>query len=140
MTRTRSLVLLELEARLTPATFGVPWPDGQHLHFSFAPDGTQVLDAKSALFAKFGPGTAWQTDVLRAVQTWAVNGNVNIGVVPDDGSSFLSSGPAQGDPRFGDIRVAARDLGTDALAVTAPYGPIDVWAGNLVVNAAANYG
>src|SRR5436853_358827 len=40
-----------LEDRLTPATFGFPWPDAHHLTVSFAPDGTAVGAGQSQLFS-----------------------------------------------------------------------------------------
>ncbi len=44
--------LLEiLEDRLTPTTYGVPWPDPQHLTVSFVPDGTAIGTQTSDLFA-----------------------------------------------------------------------------------------
>ena len=44
---------------------------------------------------------------LRAFQTWAVQGNINISMSPDGGQALGSDGPTQGDARFGDIRLAA---------------------------------
>src|SRR4051812_40645749 len=41
-----------LEPRDTPATFGNPWPDGQHLTLSLAPDGTPT-GGQAGNFASF---------------------------------------------------------------------------------------
>ena len=93
-----------LEARDVPAVFGTPWPDGQHLTLSFAPDGTAVGDTGSnlaAMLSALGPNA--RRDALRAFQTWAVQANVNIGLVGDNGAVFGAGGEVQGDARFGDI-------------------------------------
>src|SRR5262245_38141529 len=126
-----------LEARDVPVTFGVPWPDGAHLTLSFAPDGTPIAGAGSALYRQLGATTPgpWQMEILRAFQTWAVNANVNVGVVADGGQSFDTAGAPQGDGRFGDIRIGSRLMGPEVLAVTAPYDSFGVWSGNVTVNA-----
>src|SRR5262249_28954268 len=75
-----------LEARDVPATFGTPWADGEHLTLSFAPDGTPINGVGSSLFASLGAyPQSWQTEILRAYQTWAVSADINIGVVADGG-------------------------------------------------------
>jgi hypothetical protein len=113
-----------LEDRLTPVNYGTPWPDPGHLTLSFAPDGTPVGTQQSGLFGMLGaqaPTHAWQLAVLRAFQTWAVNADVNVGVVPDGGQPFDTGGAVQGDPRFGDVRIGAVKLGSDATAMAAPF-------------------
>ena len=112
----------ELERRDTPATVGNPWPDGEHLTLSLAPDGTAVggrSSSLSALLAQLGPQA--KLDVLRAFQSWAVPANINLGLVTDNGAPFGTGGAVQSDPRFGDIRVGGIPLAADVLAVTAPY-------------------
>src|SRR5579872_4650934 len=101
------LSIEQLEARLTP-TWGIPWPSPTTLTLSFVPDGTAVSGKPSNLFALLGPNTSsWESNILQAFQTWAVQSNINIGVVSDDGEPLGTPGLAQGDPRFGDIRIAA---------------------------------
>src|SRR5439155_7695371 len=100
--RLRSLLLERLEDRCTPATWGNPWPDAAHLSLSFAPDGTAVADHASELFRALNavaPTKAWQLEILRAFQTWAVNANINLNVQSDGGQPFGTSGPLQGDAR-----------------------------------------
>ncbi len=99
----RTLGVEELEPREVPATFGTPWPDGEHLTLSFAPDGTAIGSAPSDSFAALGPDA--RLAVLRAFQAWAVHANVNVGLVSDSGAAFGTGGAVQGDPRFGDVRV-----------------------------------
>src|SRR6266487_2961635 len=103
-----------LEDRLTP-TWGVGWYNPDSLTLSFVPDGTDVSGTPSSLHALLGPNSsAWQREILRAFQTWAVETNVNIGLVADGGQALGIAGLAQGDSRFGDIRIAARPLSTTA--------------------------
>lgn len=129
-----------LEPRETPAVFGTPWPDGQHLTLSLASNAAigGAPGDLATLLQQLGPSA--RLDVLRAFQTWAVQANLNVGLVADDGSAFGTGGPVQGDPRFGDVRVGGRPLAADALAVTAPYAPANAYSGDVVVNTAAGFG
>lgn len=130
-----------LELRDLPAMFGTPWPDGRHLTISFAPDSTSILGTPANLsVAQVAPGSAAQLEILRAFQTWAVETNVNIGLVPDSGAAFGTRGAEQHDPRFGDIRIGGRPLASDALAITAPYQQFDAYSGNVILNTAVNFG
>ena len=101
-----------LEARCLPTTTGLPWPDGRHLTLSFAPAGTPIAGHRS------DPTDPWRLEILRAFQTWAVQANLNIGVVPDGGQPFGAAGRTQGDERFGDIRIGAQRMSSEVLAVT----------------------
>lgn len=145
MARSASLHMERLEERTVPAVFGVPWTDAQHLTLSFVPDGTDVDGAASNLFGTLG-GTslannlAWQAEILRAVQTWAQYANINIGVVTDRGLPLGVDGANQGDPRFGDIRISARPLSGNVLAITTPSGPLGgTRAGDIVLNSTVNF-
>ena len=125
----RPLVEL-LENRLAPAQFGVPWPNPGQLTLSIVLDGTpaglgpsnlsQTLNVKAST-------AAWELEVLRAFQTWAVNANINIGVVADGGQALGVAGAVQGDTRFGDIRIAATPGAGDStdLADAQPFS----WTG-----------
>ncbi|AMV24788.1 Matrixin [Gemmata sp. SH-PL17] len=127
-----------LEPRDVPARFGSPWPDGERITLSFAPDGTHIGSEASDLLAQLGPDA--RIAVLRAFQTWATYADVNIGLVSDSGAALGTGGAVQGDPRFGDIRVGGRALPTDVLAITAPYNLYDNYSGDLVVNTAVPFG
>jgi hypothetical protein len=133
-----------LEGRDVPAAFGTPWPDARHLTVSFVPDGTAVSGAPSALFQTFSavvPSAVWRAEILRALQTWAAEANITIGLVADGGQPVGAPGAIEGDPRFGDIRVSARPLGPDALAVTAPFDPKGgTLAGDIIFNTTAPWG
>jgi hypothetical protein len=138
------LQLESLEGRLVPAPAVVPvWPDPAHLTHSFVPDGTPVAGGASNLFAALGAKdpSAWQEAILRAYQTWAFRANLNIGVVADSGAPLGAPGVVQGDPRFGDIRVAARALPTTAVATTAYFQPDGTsWSGDLILNSNYSFG
>ncbi|HYT92168.1 MAG TPA: matrixin family metalloprotease, partial [Gemmataceae bacterium] len=141
MKRTRTLSFEQLENRLTPTVWNNPWPDGTHLTLSFVPDGTLVGGRPSTLFQMLnarGPTALWQHQILQAVQTWAVQTNLNIGVVADDGSPLGAPGQPQSDPRFGDIRVAAIPMAPDVMAITTPFDPLaGTWSGDVRLN--SNY-
>jgi hypothetical protein len=132
----RPLSADRLEDRTTPVVWNNPWADPEHLTLSFAPDGTDVRGAPSQLFAGLEAiGTAdWQTEVLRAFQTWAVQANINLAVVPDDGTPFGAEGPVQGSPLHGDIRIGATELDPDQLAVSTPFDLFGGWTGTVFLN------
>lgn len=131
-----------LEERGLLAIFGLPWPDPGHLTLSFAPDGTNVGGAPNALYQTLDPKLAnvWQTTVLRAFQSWAAKANINIGVVSDNGQPFGQPGPLQGNPGAGDIRIAARPLSADTLALATPFDLFNSWAGDVLLNSNARFG
>ena len=127
-----------LEDRATPAIFGEPWLDGRHLTLSFAPDGAAISGVGSNLagvFAGFSTPDTARLEILRAFQTWAATANLNLGIVGDNGAAFGSAGAIQNDPRFGDIRVGARVLAGDVVAVTAPFSLLTANSGDFILNA-----
>src|SRR5205085_2388006 len=124
MARPTAFQLETLEDRTVPAVFGVPWADAHHVTLSFVPDGTDVDGAGSVLFSNIIRGSTanWQMTILRAVESWAGLSNINVGVVADSGDPLGTPGATQGDARFGDIRIAARPLSSNVLAIAAPPG------------------
>jgi hypothetical protein len=145
--RTR-LSVEPLEDRLTP-TFGTPWLDGSSLTLSFVPDGTNISGQPSNLSATLGATTTqaqWERVILQAYQTWAVQANLNIGLVADGGQPMGVAGPSQGDIRFGDIRIGARPLsapGTPGSTMADANGfdyDSQTWAGDLVFNSQYQFG
>src|SRR5207248_8411766 len=122
----------------TPSTFGRPWLDPQHLTLSFAPDGTAAGPLASNLSQTLNavaPASTWQQEILRAFQTWAALGNVNIAVIPDRGDPLGASGLAEGDSRFGDIRVVGEALTPEVVATGGPFKLNgSTWGGDLVFN------
>jgi hypothetical protein len=144
MARNRRLTLEILEDRTAPAVFGVPWSDPTHLTLSFAPDGTPIGGQTSSLFATLNvqqPTAAWEAAVVRAAQTWAVNTNLDIGVVSDNGKPFGTSGSGGLTGGFGDIRIGAAPLSPDVLAVSVPHDPFlsGSWSGDIVLNSTINF-
>jgi hypothetical protein len=131
-----------LEERRLLAQFGVPWHHPDHLTLSFVPDGTSVAGAPSELFRTLDvqqSPTAWQQEILRAFQTWAVNTDVNFALTSDGGEPLGVPGPDQGDPRFGDIRIAAVPMALDVLSISVPHDPFlsGTWSGDILLNSAA---
>lgn len=140
----RPLSVEYLEDRLTPTTWNNPWPDAHDLTLSLAPDGTAVGDRANALYQTLNavaPALVWQREVFRAAQTWAVNANLNIGVVTDGGLAFGTPGRPQGDARFGDLRLAAYGMSPEVLGVASPFeAAAGTWSGDLKLNADAGLG
>ncbi|MBX7105515.1 MAG: matrixin family metalloprotease [Gemmataceae bacterium] len=142
MTRSK-LNVQRLETRDVPAQFGVPWADSQ-ITLSFAPDGTNVDGAPSELSSMMATGgvpeATWKTEVLRAAETWLQVTGINVGVVADSGLSIGVAGQPQGDKRFGDIRISARPLSPEVVAITVPPGPASgTRAGDIIVNSAKRF-
>jgi Matrixin len=73
---------------------------------------------------------------LRAFQTWAVNSNINIGLVNDGGEPMGAPGMIQGDPRFGAIRVAgSTGLTPEVVAIGDPFNwSLGTASGDVVFN------
>jgi hypothetical protein len=138
MKRSCRLSLERLEDRDLLATWGVPWPNAQHVTVSFVPDGTLVSPYQSTLFQTLNsqaPTSVWETAILQGLQTWAANTNINLALVNDGGQPIGTSGLIQGDSRFGDIRVAAQPLGSDVVAITSPYDLLaGTQAGDMILN------
>ena len=117
-----------LDDRCLPTMFGIPWADPSHLTISFVQDGIATPYGPSSLYSTLGeaaPTASWQRDVLRAFQTWAVNSNIDIGLVADGGQPLGAAGAVQLDSRFGDVRVAAAALSESMLGSGAPFS----WSG-----------
>jgi hypothetical protein len=137
------LTVEHLEDRLVPVTWGNPWPDATHLTLSLAKDNTSIAGSPSTLFKTLDARAArsvWQRELLRAWQTWAVNANVNVGLVADGGQAFGTDGLPQGDPRFGDIRVGAHPLPPDVGANTDPFDPTaGTWSGDVRLNSSTSF-
>src|SRR5581483_5794390 len=132
-----------LEDRSLPSSFGIPWPDANHLTLSFAADGARTPVGPSSLASLLNPTGlpgAWQREILRAFQTWAVNANINVGLVSDGGQAFGTTGAVQGDSRFGDIRIGAAGTGSLEVASAGPFSWTGTTlAGDVLFNADESY-
>ncbi len=138
----RALRVEKLEERQVMATFGVPWPDPRSLSVSFPSDDASIGAFPNTVRQRFDQVTdrlQWQSEVLRAFQTWASVTNVNVGLVPDRGDDFGAVGLSSNDPRFGEIRVGAFPQGA-TLANAAPFGTQSgTWSGDVLLNTEVNY-
>jgi predicted Zn-dependent protease len=139
------LTLERLEDRLTPALYGVTWPDPGHLTLSFVPDGTDVGGAPSVLFQKLNAQAlpfTWQGAVFNALRAWADQGhNVNVATVLDGGQPLGIVGAPEGDARFGDIRVAMRPLVNTSVAEAQPFSWTGTtWSSDIVLNSNFHFG
>lgn len=139
----RILKLEPLERRDVPASFGNAWSDPLHLTASFVADGTAVQSDTSQLFSMLQAQSlsgAGQEIILRAIQTWVNVANINVGVVADGGQAFGTAGAAQGDPRFGDIRIGSVSLASNKLSRSHPNDVVaGTWAGDILINDNASF-
>src|SRR5258707_6445922 len=131
-----------LEDRSLPAVFWNPWPDGSNITLSFVPDGTDIHGTASNLSAAIlaGPsGAPARLSILRAMQSWVANANVNVGLVGDNGAAYDATGAVQGDSRFGDIRVGGRDWANDVLSLTTTFNYFNTESGNVAINTGQSF-
>lgn len=134
-----------LELRDVPVTFGIPWASPATVTLSFVPDGANVDGSSSQLFATMDRSglsvSIWQNEILKAVQAWASQANVNVGVVSDDGLAIGAAGYEQADSRFGDIRIFAAPLATNLYSVAVPTGDLGgTRTGDIILNSNYNFG
>jgi hypothetical protein len=140
--RTRHAVLESLEPRRLMATFGNAWPEPRSLSVSFPTDqaaiGAYRNVARESL-DQVADRLEWQEATLRAFQTWAVQANLNIGLVPDRGDDFGAVGLSSNDPRFGEFRIGAFPQGA-VLANASPYQVnAGTWSGDVLINSDVDY-
>jgi hypothetical protein len=102
------------------ALSGYQWAN-PNVSVSFMPDGTLISSTyPSNLFAVYNaayPQATWQREVARALQTWADVSNLNFHFVTDNGAPQGTAGLAQGDTRFGDIRIGGYSMGSGILGL-----------------------
>lgn len=138
----RRLGIESLESRQLLVTFGTPWPDARSLSVSFPTDQAAIGAFENNLrqsLDQVEDRKVWQEAVLRAFQTWAVNANINIGLVPDRGDDFGAVGLASNDPRYGEFRIGAFPQ-TGVLANALPFQQqAGTWSGDVLVNTNVSY-
>jgi hypothetical protein len=115
------LAVEPLEDRVVPyALSGYQWAN-PNVSVSFMPDGTLISSSyPSNLFAVYNaayPQATWQREVARALQVWADVSNLNFHFVSDNGAAQGTPGLAQGDSRFGDIRIGGYNMGSGILGI-----------------------
>ena len=143
MKRPPRLRVEPLEDRTVPTLFGNPWPNPGNLTFSFVPDGTDVGGKPSTLFSTLDaqlPTAVWQQAITGALQSWAAQTNLDFSVVGDNGQPLGQPGPVQGNPAFGDLRISARPLSDDVLAIGNPFNLFSNWGGEIVFNSNKPFG
>ena len=92
------------------------------------------------LDSQFPTPASWQSVIVQAFQTWAAQTNLSIGLTTDSGAPFGVAGLMQGDSRFGDIRIGARPLSPDVMAITVPPDPYfsGTLSGDMILNSSAD--
>ncbi len=132
---------LEDRLLLYTATGGA-WPHPVLITYSFVPDGTNVANYPSNLFqafnAKWSTAT-WEGVFAEAAAIWEQVANINLVQVSDNGTPDGGGPDEQGDPGFGDIRIAGLPssvLGTGTLGYTLLPPPINgsSAAGDIIMN------
>ncbi len=133
-----------LESRIALDADGPISGEDRYITLSFADDGVDIGGSPNTLHDKFQAWgeTAWQNAVLRAVQTWAKEVSLDVGLVDEtEPVAFGSPGPSHGDLRFGDIRVGARALANDVKAISVSQGSAisGTWSADVVFNSEAEF-
>lgn len=142
----RQIRLEALERRELLDGAGTLFGESPHLTLSFSDDGADIGGAANRLTSfmngQFANNNEWKDTILRAFQTWAVHTNANLGVVQEDGvHAFGVEGSRLRDPRFGDIRIGARPLAENVLAISIPHDTLvsGTWAGDVIFNSNGSY-
>jgi Matrixin len=140
--KTTGLAVESLEDRRLMANFGTPWPDARSLAVSFPTDQAAVgayRNGAREVLDQVTDRLQWQEAALRAFQTWAVQANINVGLVPDRGDDFGAVGLSTNDPRFGEFRIGAFPQ-VRTLANALPYQQIaGTWSGDVLLNTHTNF-
>lgn len=125
---------------------GFNWSDTSQLTLSFAEDGTMIAGEPSQLFDLFshiGRPADWQAAVLNGFQTWLQHAGSDVGVVNERVTSlpFGTAGPRTGDQRFGDVRIGARPLANNVMAIAMAHDSVisGTWGGDIIFNSAAKF-
>jgi hypothetical protein len=99
---------------------GNAWMNPAAITISFMPDGTNLGGPTSNLFSAFNSRPSlngkWQAQILKAAQMWAQQSNINLIVVPDNGTPMGGGNNQEGDPGMGDIRIGGYNFGNSTLA------------------------
>lgn len=136
-----------LEVRELLATIGADyqlsgfrWSNPERITYSIAPDGVfwdhGTNQLHSTLDASLGDGK-WEREVARALATWQAVANINIVPVGDSKRDLDAPGLAQGDSRFGDIRIGGYTFPGNTTTLAETYFPPPngtTSAGDVVLN------
>ncbi len=136
-----------LECRIVLSSYQLSvnqWATGTgHLTYSIPADGVYWNHGVNAINSSFDQllGSQWRTAIAQAISEWSSVANIDIAQVPDQGLDFDYGGLAQGDPRFGDIRIGGYNFQNPVvMAVTATPPPFGyTQAGDVQVNLGLNW-
>jgi hypothetical protein len=124
---------------------GGKWNNAETITYSLPPDGVSwgsgTDNLNATLDAEFD-GTSWEGLIADAFQVWSAATNLNFELVPDGDYAFNTSGLAEGDSRFGDIRIGGYNLGSPT-TIAQTYGPPpdgSTGAGDVMLNTSMNFG
>ena len=128
------------------ALSGVKWAN-PNITYSFMPDGTVIGMSSSPtlslsnLFAAYAAYALkeWQDQFRRALVCWSQVTPLSFTEVADDGSPMGSPGPAQGNPKFGDIRLGAYPSTSSALAYSYYPYQSTTKGGDIILNSRTTY-
>ena len=152
--RTRRLCCDRLEERslmsVVPgydySLYGTSWPNPSHITYSIAPDGVYwdhgINNLNATFNAKFGTSGIWERQIALALATWESVANINIVPVADGPYDLNTLGLAQGDPRFGDIRIGGYPFPDTTITLAQTYFPPpqgSTAAGDVELNTSMNY-
>ena len=126
--------------------YGTSWANPGHITYSLAPDGvywdhgTNSLNA--SFNAKFGTSGIWERQIALALATWESVANIEIVPVADGPYALNTLGQAQGDSRFGDIRVGGYTFPDTIITLAQTYFPPpngSTAAGDVELNTGLNF-
>ena len=131
-----------LEERRVPASFGFALAGCRAPDYQFCPGRNQYRESAKSIVSE-ARQPVLHRDVgncdLAPFQTWAVQANINFGLVSDGGQPLGALGAFQGDSRFGDVRIAGGSLSSNLVGLGAPFDPtVGTWSGDVVFNNAYN--
>ncbi len=124
---------------------GYAWQNPSRITYSIAPDGVFWDHGTNNLQASFGSrlGTAnWQRAIARAFATWQAVADINLALVGDGAYDFNTLGVAQGDSRFGDIRLGGYVFPNNNTTLAQSYFPPpngSTAAGDLEINTSLDF-
>ncbi len=120
---------------------GIAWPNDP-ITISFAPDHVEIGRFRNELSQHLNSQVGhpdWQIEMLRAFQIWARHSDLKFALAPDSPRRFGTPGLAQGDPRFGDIRLGAFPQ-ANVLGNAIAYHPnFGAWSGDIFLNTNETY-
>ncbi|MFO0890265.1 MAG: matrixin family metalloprotease [Isosphaeraceae bacterium] len=124
---------------------GLRWENPSRITYSVAPDGVFWDHGTNNLNARFdatlGAGT-WRRELARALATWQSVANLNIVPVADGSHDLNTLGYAQGDARFGDIRIGGYLFPNNERTLAQTFFPPpngSTAAGDLEINTALDF-